>query len=325
MVTNLSSLKVHFQPWRDKMTSGKHSFLRFIVSVAVLVIAGFALAGEKPRHAEELLLDAYNRNITRLETSPFGLPLFLESFEQGDRVHVDVYGIFDYPFSSIVQALSVPANWCDIVSLHPNTKACTYQKPGDNWLLTFYLGRKIYQPPEDTRQAMYHFRVVDLRKAYLDIILSADVGPLGTKDHKLRFAAVPLDGGRTFVHVTYAYNDSVMLNVAEKIYFSTLGRGKVGFTVTGTDQNGKPVYIGGARGAIERNAVRYYFAIQSFMHALRYPEEKRFSVRIMKWYDLTDRYRRQLFELDKDDYISFKTKEHEHQLTLQGRIGADLK
>jgi hypothetical protein len=33
----------------------------------------------------------------------------------------------------------------------------------------------------------------------------------------------------------------------------------------------------------------------------------------------------QLFELDKDDYISFKTKEHEHQLTLQGRIGADLK
>ena len=61
---------------------------------------------------------------------------------------------------------------------------------------------------------------------------------------------------------------ALALHLAEKAYFATLGRGKVGFTVTGTDQNGKALYIGGPRGAIERNAVRYYFAIQT-VHEFR--------------------------------------------------------
>ena len=115
-----------------------------------------------------------------------------------------------------------------------------------------------------------------------------------------------------------------MLRLAEKGYFATLGRGKAGFTVTGTDSNGKPVYVRGPRGAIERNAVRYYLAIQSFMNTLRYPEEKRFSMRISEWYDLTSRYRRQLFDLDRKDYLTFKAKEHENQVILQRQIGAGL-
>jgi hypothetical protein len=86
-----------------------------------------------------------------------------------------------------------------------------------------------------------------------------------------------------------------------------------------------PVYIGGPRGAIERNAVRYYFAIQSFMNTLRYPEESRFSMRTDKWYDLTDRYRKQLFDLDKKDYLTFKTTEHKNQVTLQRSIGTGLR
>jgi hypothetical protein len=249
----------------------------------------------------------------------------VESFERGDRVNVDVYGIFDYPFGSVVDALKVPANWCDIVSLHPNVKACTYRElPGD-WLLTFYPGKKIYQPPDETRQVKYHYRVVSQQQGYLDILLRAEAGPFGTKDHRMRFEALPLNGGRTFVHVSYAYSDSAALRLAAKVYFATLGRSKSGFTVTGKDNNGKPVYIGGPRGSIERNAVRYYFAIQTFMNASRYPEENRFSMRISEWYDLTGRYRKQLFELDKQDYLTSKTKEHKNQVTLQRRIGTGPK
>jgi len=292
-------------------------FFLFTVAAAILFSTASASAFEKPRQGEDILLDTYHRNIGKLETNSFGLPLFLESFERDDRVHVDVFGIFDYPFSSVVNVLKVPANWCDIVSLHPNVKTCTYRELPDTWLLTFYIGRKVYQPPEDTRQVIYHYRKVDQQQGYLDIILRADAGPFGTEDHTMRFKAVPLDGGRTFVHVSYSYNDSVVLRLAEKIYFATLGREKVGFTVTGTDRNGKPVYIGGPRGAIERNAVRYYFAIQSFMNTLRYPEESRFSMRISKWYDLTTRYRQQLFDLDKKDYLTFKAKEHMNQVILQ--------
>ena len=94
--------------------------------------------------------------------------------------------------------------------------------------------------------------------------------------------------------------------------------------MTGTDRKGNPVYIGGPRGAIERNAVRYYFAIQSFMNTLRYPETSRFSMRIIEWYNLTILYRKQLFDLEKNDYLAFKTKEHENQLILQQLIGTSL-
>lgn len=235
-----------------------------------------------------------------------------------------VYGTFDYPFNSVVSVLKVPANWCDIVTLHPNVKVCTYRELPGAWLLTFYIGRKAYQPPQDTHQVMCHSQKVDQQPGYLDIILTAEAGPVGTKDHRMRFEALPLEGGKTFVHVRYAYSDSAALRLAAKVYFATLGRGKVGFTVTGTDSNGSPVYIGGPRGAIERNAVRYYFAIQSFMNTMRYPEQTRFSMRISEWYDLTSRYRTQLFDLDRQDYIAFKTIEHKNQVTLQRRIGTSL-
>lgn len=293
----------------------------FMVAVAILLWAGSASAVERTRQGEELLLDTYRRNMAKLERNSFGLPLFLESFEQGDRVHVDVYGIFGYPFSTVANTLKAPANWCDVVSLHPNVKACTYRELPDAWLLTFYLGTKAYQPPEDTRQVSYHYRTVAQQQGYLDIVLSADGGPFGTKDHRMTFEALPVDGGRTFVHVSYAYSSSLALRLAEQSYFATLGRSKAGFTVTGTDRDGNPVYIGGRRGAIERNAVRYYFAIQSVLSTGHYPEESRFGKRISQWYDLTSRYRRQLFELEREDYLAFKTKEHKNQVTLQRSIG----
>jgi len=296
-------------------------FFLILAAAAILFSAVSASAAAPPRQGADLLLDTYQRNIARLGANNFGLPLIVESFERGERVNVDVYGIFDYPFVSVVDALKVPANWCDIVSLHPNVKACTYRElPGD-WLLTFYPGKKVYQPPDETRQVKYHYRVVSQQPGYLDILLRAEAGPFGTKDHRMRFEALPLNGGRTFVHVSYAYSDSAALRLVAKIYFATLARDKVGFTVTGTDRNAKPVYIGGPRGALERSAVRYYFAIQSFMNTLRYPEEGRFSMRISQWHDLTTRFRKQLYDLDKKDYLSYKTEERKNQVTLQRRNG----
>ncbi|MGD0279617.1 MAG: hypothetical protein ABSC11_09955 [Smithella sp.] len=299
--------------------------LTFVIAAAILFSAASASAVEKLRLNEDVLLDTYHRNMAKFEKNSFGFPLFLESFERDDRVYVDVYGIFDQTFSNVVNVLNVPANWCDIVSLNTNVKACTYRELPGSWQLTFYIGRKVYQPPKDAHQVIYRYRKVIQQQGYLDISLNADEGPLGTKDHRMRFEALPLDAGKTFVHVHYEYSDSVTLRVAENIYFATLGLGKVGFTVSGTDKKGNPVYIGGPRGAIERNAVRYYFAIQSFMNTLHYPEKIRFRMRILQWYDLTNRYRKQLFDLDRKDYLEFKTMEHTNQVMLQRSVGTVLK
>jgi hypothetical protein len=47
-------------------------------------------------------------------------------------------------------------------------------------------------------------------------------------------------------------------------------------------------------------------------------------MRTSTWYDLTTHYRQQLFDLEKKDYLAFKTAEHRNQITLQQRIGTGL-
>jgi hypothetical protein len=299
------------------------TFFMFLVTSAILFFAYFTSAAEKPRQDAGILLETYHRNMAKLETNSFGFPLVVESVEREDKVHVDVYGIFDQSFNSIALTLKAPANWCDIVSLHPNIKACTYRELAGARLLNFYLGSKTYQPPEDMVPVNSHFRNVN-HPEYMDIMLNADEGPYGTKDHRMRFEALPLDGGRTFVHVSYAYSDSAALRLVAKIYFATLGRSKVGFTVTGTDGKGNPIYIGGPRGAVERSAVRCYIAIKAFMNTLHYPEESRFSMRINEWYDLTAHFKKQLFDLDKKNYLAIKMKEHKNQVILQHSIGTGI-
>jgi hypothetical protein len=291
-----------------------------LVVVTILITAGSASAVEKPRHGRDVLLNTYHRNMDQLHKSSFGIPVIVESYEKDDKVNVDVYGILEYSFSDVVKMLTVPANWRDIVFIHPNVKASSYREQPDSKLLTFYLGRKTYQPPEDARQITCRYRIIAQLPSYLDIMLKADKGPFGTSDHTMHFKALPLESGKTFVHVSYAYTDSAALRLATKVYFATLGRDKVGFTVTGTDSDGNPEYIGGPRGAVERSAVRYYFAILSFMNTLRYSDETRFKERISEWHDLTSRYRKQLFDLDKKTYIELKSREQKNQISLQQRI-----
>jgi hypothetical protein len=60
------------------------------------------------------------------------------------------------------------------------------------------------------------------------------------------------------------------------------------------------------------------------MNTLRYPEQRLFSTRLSQWYDLTSRYRKQLFDQDRKEYLTGKTTEHRNQLTLQRRVGTGL-
>lgn len=295
-------------------------FCLFLISVVICFSAVSVSAAGERRQGEETLLDVYHRIEAKLEKNNFSYPFYLESVDQNSRLHVDVYGIVNHPFSSVLNALKLPANWCDIASLHPDVKACIYKEPSGILQMTLYSNRKGNQTQGDTCNFSYRFRNIEQRQGYLDIVLNADEGPFGTKDHKLVLEALPLNEEKTFIHVSYAYSYGILLCVVKKIPFLTPDRNKTGFTVTGTDSSGNPVYVNGPRGAIERNAVRHYFAIQSFMDTFHYPEENRFSMRISKWYDLTDLFRKQLFEMEKADYLSFKTEEHNNQLMLQRRV-----
>ena len=47
----------------------------------------------------------------------------------------------------------------------------------------------------------------------------------------------------------------------------------LGFTIVEHKSDGTPVYAGNVRGVIERNAMRYYLAIDAYLAALSLPPE----------------------------------------------------
>jgi hypothetical protein len=290
------------------------------VSVFFWSLPGMGTAADTVPRGGGALLASYATLSPKLQKNQFGAPIALESFESKGSQQVDMYGVFNYPFDVVRSALQSPVDWCDITTLHINIKACTAKKAGDHSLVTIYSGRKYYQAPADAYPLKLVFRIVSQQPEYFDIALTADEGPLRTKDHRIKLEAVPLDRGRTFVHFSYSYSHGPLANMAIKTYFATLARDKVGFSIQG-GKGVPPVFIGGVRGAVERNTVRYYLALQTYMDTLKYPEASRFEQRLSRWYDLTARYPKQLKEVEKKEYLETKRREHTNQLALQSSEG----
>jgi hypothetical protein len=108
--------------------------------------------------------------------------------------------------------------------------------------------------------------------------------------------------------MSYAYGYGFTARVAMQTYLATLGRDKVGFSVV-DHKDGKPVYIGGVLGLLERNTMRYYLAIDAYLGAYSLPPAEQAEKRIRDWYASTERYARQLHEMDQSDYLDMKRKE----------------
>ena len=100
-----------------------------------------------------------------------------------------------------------------------------------------------------------------------------------------------------------------------KTYLATVGRDKVGFTVVGVGADGEPRYVGGTRGAVERNTMRYYLAIEAFLGTLAFPPELRSEKCFLAWFAAIERYPRQLREIGLADYLVTKRAQRARQLS----------
>ena len=268
----------------------------------------------------DALLAVYRELRPKLETNAFGAPVHVASSEEGKLKRGEVYGVIAHPFAQLAEVLRAPRAWCAIALLHLNIKTCTYERADGKEWLNFYSGRKFYEPPEKAHALRYVFHVESARADYLAVTLTAESGPFGTTDYRIALEATPLGTG-AFVHFRYAYRPSLVSSVATSGYLATLGSGKVGFTVTGRGRDGKPEYVGGVRGIVERNAVRYYLAIQAYLDA---PAPGQFEQRLLLWYDLTERYAQQLHELERAEYLEAKHKERQQQLERQGTLDVSV-
>jgi hypothetical protein len=239
--------------------------------------------------------------------------MFLDSTETAESENGDIYALVEHPFAVVRAALVSPGNWCDILSLHLNTKYCKASVVKKQDVLNVSIGRKYDQPLEDAHRLLFVYRVAVQTPDYLQVGLTADKGPMDTSNYRIMLEAVPLKDDQTFIHLSYAYAYGLAGRLAMQGYLATIGKDKVGFTIDGWQASKQPLYIGGNRGLIERNTMRYFLAIDAFLGALSGSAQARFEQRIHDWFVAVERYPRQLHEMEQDEYLTMKRKEYRRQ------------
>jgi hypothetical protein len=287
-----------------------HVDRRFVCfPLACLVWVGFSAACAAEALTPSAAMYAKFASLQQeLARNDFGRPLHLDSKEAPDKLGGDVHAIVAYPFALVKSALDGPQRWCEILILHLNIKGCRVADTPSNELRV-YVGRKFDEPVNAAHKLEFSYRVVAQAPDYFALSLNADSGPFGTRDYRIIVEAVPLDQGRSFLHLSYAYAFGASAKMAMQAYLRTIGSQKVGFTASGRGSDGQPVLVGGMRGALERNVMRYYLAIDAYLAALAAPPDERLEERLKEWFDATERYPLQLHELDQDAYLEMKRRE----------------
>ncbi len=288
------------------------------IAAIALVLSSAAVwgqASDSARMDAAALLQKHADLQSQLAGNPFRRPLVLESSESSNRVDGTVYAVLESSFAAVSRTFSSPEQWCEVMILHLNTKYC---RPDGNTAPTRFkvsIGRKTPQQLSNAFALDFGYEIASASSGYLSVLLSAPKGPLGTSNYKIEVQAVPLPDNRTFMRLHYAYGYGVTSRVAMQGYLSTIGAGKVGFTQLNNGQ--KADYIGGMRGAAERNVMRYYLAIEAYQASLARPGEEQLESRLKHWFDATEEYPLQLREVDKASYFAMKKDEHHRQQKAQ--------
>lgn len=252
----------------------------------------------------------------QLASNQFQGPLYLASTESDQQLEGDVYALVKHPFGTVSAELSDPGHWCDVLILHLNIKFCRARPAGGGTQLDVRIGRKHERPLVEASTVLFSYRRVAVEADYLDIELEAADGPLDTHDYRILLEAIPISEGQSFIHMRYSFAYGRAGRVAMQLYLATLGRGKVGFTPTTAGIPGQPPeLIGGVRGVVERNTMRYYLAIETYLNALSVPPPQRLEKGLEGWFAATQKYARQLHEVDRAAYLDMKRKEYQRQQT----------
>jgi hypothetical protein len=289
-----------------------------------LLCAGAAIAhpGAAQANSPNALRATYGALQDRLSDNQFRRPLYLDSSETPEAVAGDIYALVSYPFATVGAALNAPGIWCDILPLHLNIKNGRPSIAGKEDILNVSIGGKNEQPLDEAHHMLFAYRVTARTPNYLRVTLSANVGPLRTRDFRIVLEPVALDDGQTFIHLSYSFAYGLVGRLAMQAYLGTSGRDKVGFTVAGTQPDGQPLHIGGMRGVVERNTMRYYLAIEAFLGALTQPPQAQFEGRLHDWFAASERYPRQLHEMEQGAYLDMKRKEYRRQQAELAEVGA---
>ena len=278
-----------------------------IVAVMALVVL---CAASPARGQDAATLKARHQDLREpLARNAFNRPLHLESSESSGRLKGEIYAKLAQPYRVVGPVMQDIGQWCDLMILHLNVKACRVASPKGVPTLILNIGRKFDQPLEDTYRVDFQYRVQASTADYLRVELRADEGPVGTKQYRMLAEVIALDAQHSFLHLSYSYEYGIAAGMAMRGYLATGGRDKRGFSVVGRQPDGKPLHIDGTRGVIERNTMRYFIAIEAYLDALATPEPQRLEKRLNDWYTGIERYPEQLHEMERNQYLAMKYRE----------------
>jgi hypothetical protein len=249
----------------------------------------------------------------QLRQNQFNQPLVLKSAETPNGLRGDIYAVVDFPFSAVSAGLSNPDHWCDVMILHINTKFCHAVADSSGTVLKVNFGRKTPEELIYTTRVEFNYSADVATSDYMGVMLNAKDGPLGTSDYRILLEAMALPDAKAFLHFRYSYTMNIAGRLAMQTYLGTVGKDKVGFTVSSMRADGQADYIGGVRGLVERNTMRYYLAIDSFLGAMGAAPAVQLERRLQSWFTATERYPRQLHEINRDEYLVMKRAEHSRQ------------
>lgn len=295
-----------------KLDSMPHSKIR--LACGLLLLSFVCLPSiATPKNAQDLLA-AYALAKPILDSPSEKKPFYLSANVKGRKQTGEAALYFEQSLDEIAHALSKLDNWCSILLLHLNTKACTHSETEDDKTLTIYMGRKFYQEPDDAYIMRYQFNT-EHNSDYFSALITADDGPLGTSDYRIQLEVTPING-KTFGRIRVSQKHSWLSSKAAKLYVATKGRHKKGISIVGYDGQGNPIYSSGEQAIAERNLLRYYFAFAAFFHTQALPDDNQFKESLNYWFDQTEQYK-QLYEVDRPQYIDDKNREYENQVALQ--------
>ncbi|RZI73743.1 MAG: hypothetical protein EOP80_11675 [Variovorax sp.] len=277
----------------------RHLFRRHWCLPLLLWLAPWTVAAEAPYSADALRA-IHARKSTALAQSPLQRPIILTSTELPDGLQGEIFAVVEQPLATLQAAFNTPSNWCEVLLLHVNNRRCDASSAGAQHQISVGIVRRYDKPVEEAFDLPFTFRVKQATHDFLEVDLSADVGPLGTRNYRILLEATPLDANRSFVHFSYSYEQNMMVALAVRAYLATFGSSKVGFTELGKRPDGTPNFIAGPRGLVERNAMRYFLTLEAFMSA------DSTEARRQAWYSATERYPRQLHEAERETYLALK-------------------
>jgi hypothetical protein len=290
------------------------SCLRRLLLLCAAAVAGAAMAAVDPVAA---LRAKYVSLAPQLQQNQFKRPLVLDSVETPNRLTGEIYAFVAYPFDAVSSGLNNPDHWCDVMLLHVNTKYCHAQVAPTGTMLRVHIGKNTPEALSDVPRFEFNYSVANVTPEYLDIKLKAKDGPLGTSDYRIELETVALPNAKTFLHLTYSYAVNFAGRLALQTYLATVGSAKVGFTVVGKLADGQADYIGGMRGLMERNTMRYYLAIDTYLEAANAAPQAQLEQRLNAWFTAVERYPRQLHEVDRAAYLEMKYAENLRQQSVQ--------